>query len=59
MLDRSVRLVSSLHRAGSSFLKIGVTFAVLRMLGNIDVSTREIFSIKLTMKWVYLALIFE
>ena len=23
--------------AGSSFLKIGVTFAVLRMLGNIDV----------------------
>ena len=30
-----------LHRAGSSFLKIGVTFSVLIMLGNIDVS-REI-----------------
>ena len=30
-----------LHRAGSSFLKIGVTFAVLIMLGNIGVS-REI-----------------
>ena len=27
-----------LHRAGSSFLKIGVTFAVLRMLGNINIS---------------------
>ena len=26
-----------LHRAGSSFLKMGVTFAVLRILGNVDV----------------------
>ena len=26
-----------LHRAGPSFLKMGVTFAVLRMLGSIDV----------------------
>ena len=32
-----------LHRARSSFLKIGVTFALLRMLGNIDVS-REILA---------------
>ena len=37
MLDKSAMGRYLLNRAKASFLKMGVTFAVLRMLGNIDV----------------------
>ena len=37
MLDRSEIGWYLFYRAGSSFLKLRVTFAVLRMLGNIGV----------------------